>query len=327
LRQAIGNAGVDPLLATIDLPFRRNYYPAGFPLELATNSREVVAAAEECWRGLEKEFAREPLEIRVITRPQGRLSPEPSFRCQGYLYSVVGDADNFAVADFRKLFAFVFVSEKTAADHAWLRWFFLESLAYTLLAQRHVIPVHAACVARNARGILLCGPSGAGKSTLSFACARAGWNFVSDDCTWLLPDSPGREAIGRPREARFRTDASNFFPELGRFAERARPNGKISLVVPMGEFPRIETASRCSISCLAFLDRGSGVSAPMNRLSTDEACDLLLRDRPLYGLEEVDALHERTLRSLAELPAYRLRYGRPEDGCELVTRLGHEHAG
>ena len=286
-----------------------------------------MSAAEECWSGLSQEFAREPMEIRVIVQPQGRLSPQPSFRCQGHLSSVVGDADNFAVADLGKLFAFVFVSDKTAADHSWLRWFFLESLAYTLLAQRYVVPVHAACVARSGRGILLCGSSGAGKSTLSFACARAGWTFVSDDCSWLLPDSAGRDAIGRPREARFRPDASILFPELERFAERARPNGKISLVAPLSEFPGIETASRCSIGFLAILDRGSGGPASLTRLSADAASDLLLRDRPLYGLEEVDLLHERTLRSLSELPAYRLRYGSPEEGCELVTRLAHEQIG
>ena len=86
---------------------------------------------------------------------------------QGHLYAVVGDVHNFAVLDLRGLAASMFVSLRTAADHSWLRWFFVESLAYTLLAQRYVVPVHAACIARDGAGLLLCGSSAAGKSTLA----------------------------------------------------------------------------------------------------------------------------------------------------------------
>ena len=243
---------LDTLLRAASLPFFREFYPAGFRLMMATNARDVLAAAAECWSGYEREFDCEPLALHVIVRPQGALSPEPAFSCRGHLFSVIGDADNFAVADLDRLFGFAFVSAKTAADHAWLRWFYVEAVAYTLLAQRHAVAVHGACVARNGSGILLCGPSGVGKSTLSFACARRGWTFISDDCTWLLPDSENREAVGRPREARFRPDAPRLFPELEGFAERARPNGKIGLEVPLKELPRIRTASRCSIGGVAL---------------------------------------------------------------------------
>jgi len=311
---------VDPLLRAASLPFSREFYPAGFRLMMATNERDVLAAAEECWSGYEREFASEPIALHVIVRADGRLSPEPAYRCQGHLFSVIGDSDNFAVADLDRLFGFAIVSAKTAADHTWLRWFFVEAVAYTLLAQRHAVAVHGACVARNGSGILLCGPSGAGKSTLSFACARQGWTFVSDDCTWLLPDSENPEAVGRPAEARFRPDASRLFPELKGLAERARPNGKIGLEVPLKKFPRIRTASRCSIGGLAFLERNRGGAAGIVAMPKGEALEGLLRDRPSYGAE-TDRRHERTIRRLVELPAYGLRYESPEEGVRLVARL------
>jgi hypothetical protein len=305
---------------TPSLPYAAEFFPSGFRLIVRTNSRDVLAAAAECWSGYANEFHCEPVELHVIARPQGALSPEPAYRCQRHLFSVIGDADNFAVADLERLFSFAVVSSKTAADHTWLRWFFVEAIVYTLLAQRHVVPVHGACVARNGLGILLCGFSGAGKSTLSFACARRGWTFISDDCTCLVPDSESREAIGRPREARLRPDAPRLFPELEGLAERARPNGKIGLAVRLSQFPGIRTASRCVISGVAFLDRKHGGTAGIAKMHRSEALEGLLADRPSYGAT-VDARHERTIRRLLELPTYRLRYQSVEDGVRLVARL------
>jgi hypothetical protein len=321
----LGTKRFDPLLRDIDLSLSATYYPAGFRLEMATNSRDVLEAAAESWGHCGPEFACEPLEFRVIVQPQGELAPQPSFRSQRHMLSVISDADNFALADLEKLFACFFVSAKTAADHAWLRWFFVESMAYTLLAQRYITPVHAACVARNGRGILLCGPSGAGKSTLSFACARAGWTFVADDCTWLLTDAADRMAIGRPRQARFRDDAPRLFPELAGYAAQPRPNGKLSMEVPLGAFPQIRTASRCPIGCLVFLDRRNG-AARMEAMPSADAVDLLLRDMPSYG-EEADARHETAVRRLLAVPAYRLRYEELDDALRLLSGLFHTTEG
>jgi hypothetical protein len=319
LRLAVETCANDQLLRA-NLPLAAEFFPSGFRLIIKTNSRDVLAAASECWSGYMPEFQCEPVELHVIVRPEGALSPEPAYRCQRHLFSVIGDADNFAVADLERLFSFAVVSAGTAADHAWLRWFFVEALVYTLLAQRHAVPVHGACVARNGSGFLLCGLSGAGKSTLSFACARQGWTFISDDGTWLLPDSKDCEAVGRPRQAHFRADAPRLFPELEGFAERARPNGKIGLSVPLSEFPRIRTASGCTIRAVAFLDRKHGGAAGISGMQKSEALEGLLRDRPSYGAA-VDARHERTIRQLLQLPAYHLRYQNVEDGVRLVTRL------
>jgi hypothetical protein len=311
---------LDPLLVTASLPLCRTYYPVGFPLDLATNSVDVMAAAAECWGDWAPEFDREPITIRAIVQPDGALASQPSFRCQGHLFSVISGADNFAVADLDRLFAFLLVSARTASDHTWLRWFFLESVAYTLLAQKYVVPVHAACVARRGRGILLCGPSGAGKTTLSYACARADFTFVSDDCTWLLPHLLERRAIGRSDTARFCPDATRFFPELDGFVERARPNGELSVEVPMRAFRSVKTAAHCSIRTLAFLDRSPGIQPSIEKIPADEALRLLLRDHATYG-SRVDDLHEKTIRRLVAGPVYRLRYDNLEQGRKLVENL------
>jgi hypothetical protein len=310
---------IDHLRSKVPLDLEGTYYPGGFHVEIATNSREVLRAAEEAWGHCRPEFACEPMRFRVLVGPEGGLSEIPSHRMQGHLYSIVSDPYNFAHIDLGQQFGFFHVSEATAADHSWLRWFFIESAAYLMLTQRHVVPVHAACIARERSGILLCGPSGAGKSTLSYACARAGWTFLSDDATWLLPNRPERIAIGRPRQARFRLDAPSLFPELESYIARARPNGKVSIEVPLAELPGIRTADRAPIEGIVFLDRGRG-AAGAQPLGGAEAVELILSDLPSYS-DDVDSWHERTVRTLAGARAWRMRYETLEDALGILGSL------
>jgi hypothetical protein len=307
----------DPLGVSLDLSLRGTFYPYGFPLDLETNSRDVLEAAEESWSGQAQAFDTAPMRMRVVVRREGDLSQPATHRKQGHLFCVVSDRDNFAQVDLQALFAAVHVSQQTASDHSWLRWFFVESLAYLMLCQRHIVMLHAAFVARDGAGVMLSGASGAGKSTLAYACARAGWTFLADDTTALLTDSSGLIALGRPRQARFRPDATQHFPEIEPWAARARPTGKIAIEAPTAALS-IRTAERATVGAIAFLERGGSPSA--RRISGDEAVDRLLADLPIYG-EEVDDLHERTVSRLAIVPAHVLRYETIEQGVALLSGL------
>jgi hypothetical protein len=310
---------IDYLGLRTELLYTATYFPLGFRAEIATNSRDVVEALGECWRHWEARFPCEPIRLRVLVHPDGELSSSPSHFMQENLYSVIADAHNFAHVDVASQFAFVRVSQKTAADHVWLRWFFLESLVYMMLAQRYVAAAHAACVAHNGAGLLLCGKSGAGKSTLSYACARAGWTFVTDDCTFLLADSEERLAIGKPRQARFRLDSPELFPELEQYSPRVRPTGKVGIEVPLADLPHIRTAETAPIAGVILLERGPGKPDAIP-VPGDEAVARVLSDMPSYG-DAVDAMHGRTVRRLAEVAAYRLRYERLEDAIRMLAEL------
>lgn len=311
---------IDPLLCDIDLPLTGEFQPAGFPLHIATNSRHVLEAAAESWAPVHEEFDTPPMEFRVVVEPGDELAAEPTFRKLGHLLSFVSGAHNFAAGDCLTLSASLHLSEAAAADRAGLRWFYLESMAYMLLTQRYVVALHAGCVARNGAGILICGKSGAGKSTLSFACARAGFTFVSDDSTWFLTAFPDRVAIGKPHQARFRDGVARHFPELKGYPARAHPNGKLSIEVPTSLFPAVRTASRCPVRSLVFLDRESEGPARVERMSSADTVDLLLADLPSYGAE-VNTAHEKTIHSLAGLPAWQLRYHTLDDAIRLLREL------
>ncbi len=310
----------DPLLHEIDLPFTAVAYPIGFSARIRTNSLEVLRAAEESWGVyLEAEFNLPPLDLRFVVQREGGLTATPLFRSQGPQVAVISDRYNFATLDARSLSGFCFISEETAADRDLFRYHFLESSVYLLLAQRYVVPMHAACVARDGRGVLLCGVSGAGKSTLSFACARAGWTYVSDDCTWLLPDRNDREAIGKSHVARFREDAPWLFPEIDRYATRFR-NGKLTIEVPTTDFPNVATSRRCRIEHLVLLDRRQRSAPALHPVSSRDVVESLLADMACYE-EEVNAMYARTVGTLAEVPAWRMRYGSLEDALILLSEL------
>lgn len=76
-------------------------------------------------------------------------------------------------------------------DYAYLTRYEVIEFAVFTLAQRvqGLVPLHAACVGRAGRGLLLMGGSGAGKSTLALHCLLAGFEFVSEDSTFVAADS------------------------------------------------------------------------------------------------------------------------------------------
>jgi len=320
----------DPLQREIDLPFQRAYYPHGFRLDLASNSREVHDAAEEHWgmykttyeamhEGMDQpECELPPLTVRVLVQPGGELSPPPVHRMQGHLYSAVASRENYAVVDFDALFGYAWVTERTVADHTWFRWFYLDMLAGASLAQRHVVPMHAACVEKNGVGVLLWGPSGMGKSTLAYACARAGWTFVADDATILPQNRVDCAVTGKPHQARFRENAPSLFPELDGYATRARATGKLSIEVPMNTLPGIRTAVRCAVNRMVFLDRGK--PGGLERIGVETALEQMMQNSHSYS-PETTARHEKALRRLLRAPSYRLRYERMQDAVEALVSL------
>jgi len=218
----------DILRIDLNLPLEQTYYPLGYPLRIRTNSREVLQALDETWSGSRQEYDCPPVDFDVVVE-SGPATGNPEHRARGHIYSVVSDPSNFAQIDMDRMSGAFFLSDATASDYPAVRWLYVESLAYMVLCQHYVVPLHAACLARGDFGVLLAGPGGSGKTTLAFAGALAGWTFVSDDCVFLVVDGDTRTVIGQPRQARFRMSAPEIFPELQRSVARARPNGKMSI--------------------------------------------------------------------------------------------------
>ncbi len=264
MNQIPENPAFDPLGYGVALPLEAVLYPLGFRMQLQTNSADVIQAAKEQWADFPPLIHDRTIEIRVAVSgdEQAPCSTDLIWRAQRHLLALEADRHNFAVCDVEKGFSFCWLVPATARNHDFFRSHFLDTLLNLCLWQTHLTRVHAACVARAGRGVLLCGASGAGKSCLAYACARRGWTLITDEVSSLVRGSAMRRVLGNPRYLHFRDTAAAIFPELrGRLAA---PNsvGKFSIEAQAAELG-IETAFECPAAAVVFLERRADLPARM----------------------------------------------------------------
>jgi hypothetical protein len=258
----------DQLMQRAKLDHRAAFYPLGFPLQIATNSPEVLHAARQSWGGWTQAFDRPPVDMRVIVHLDGPVPPtEPVYRAQAHLLTITADRANFAICDLERGYCFSCVTPAVVHD-GYFRNHMLETIVYLTLDYLYVTILHAACVARGGRGVLLCGEPGAGKSCLAYACATRGWTLLSDDFSAVVRKPANRMVIGRPERMRFRPEAFSLFPELAGRPNLITPFGKHMFDLRTGTLPHVQTARCCSAESVVFLDRQASGDAdllPMDR--------------------------------------------------------------
>jgi HPr Serine kinase C-terminal domain len=311
----------DPLLRNVDLPLRRIFHPLGFSIELKTNSPKVMAAAEECWGGLLELFAEPRVELLVAATEGGSgiCPPAPAYRAQRNLLSVVANAQNFAVCDRDHGFAFAWIDADAMNHPDYLRFHFLESIAYNLLSSFYVTPLHAACVEFAGKGVLLCGNSGAGKSSLAFACARAGWKYISDDACYLVRRNADRLTVGNARHFRLRLSARELFPELTEFLPGRWTAGKPSIEIPISRFPHIATAKQTTVEYILFLNRAASAPPELIPFPADVAQHWAAQSSIAMGDEDGD--ERASMRNLLEARLFELRYSHLEETVSFLETL------
>ena len=311
----------DPVLSSVELPLHSIFFPFGFPLELSTNSHHVIEAAAEGWSRFDQQFDVAPVKLQVGVTGSGRASlPQRSTFCsRDHLMLCVADGENFAVSDFKQNFAFAWITETVAADHALVRYRFLVSAGLTLIEQNSCASLHCGLVERDGCGVALLGDSYAGKSTLSYACSRNGWRFASDDGVMLVRDHPGRYGAGDPFTLRLREDAKSLFPELSHQMAVMRPNGKCAIEIFTQDLP-IQTAIGCSIDHMVFLNRREPGPARLRRYPADETLDWCRR-YSTFGTAEVREAQLRCYERLLTADIWEMTYGDLDGAIECLERL------
>jgi hypothetical protein len=92
----------DVLVMDAPLPLRATLFPLGFPVQLATNSQAVMAAARQSWGMFRVKYPETPLSL-CMTVTEGedeQLPPRPKFRAHLHLMSIVADGRNHVMCDF-----------------------------------------------------------------------------------------------------------------------------------------------------------------------------------------------------------------------------------
>ena len=310
------NPVVGPLM-----PYRGVFYPLGFGVEICTNDRQVLEAANEVWGHLRPRQMSATVQMRIAIGESSSTEcpPAPTVRAQRYLVSFIADAENHATCDLNTGFGFACIGRIALQHRLYFRYHFLEPMAMVLVSGICAPALHAACVGRHGRGMLLCGNSGAGKSTLAYACARAGFTYTSDDASYLLRDSEHPRVAGHSHKVRFRPSSVKFFPELQGRELTPRLEGKPSIEVPTSELPGLITAQEARIHSLILLKRSPSAVAELRPISTGVALERF--HESLYPVAEIRKLQIAAIQQLATVQAFEFHYWDLDDAVRCLEAL------
>ncbi len=305
----------------MELPLRGIFYPLGFAVEILTNDPDVLQAAKESFGHRRLRRGGTMLQVRIgISKGGGsRIPPEPTRREFNHLYALLADTNNHALLDLKTYVSFIWLNKAALKHKLYFRYNFLEKVVYLLLGSSAVTDIHAACVGKNGKGILLCGESGAGKSTLAYACARAGWTYTSDDTSYLINDSTVPRVIGHSHRMRFRPAAKELFSELAGLEVTPRMEGKPSIEVPVSELPHLNVMCEANVHAILYLNRRPSAKATLISLPAGTGTKRMQKE--LFSAGEIREKHEKILERLSSVPTYELQYSALDDAIEQLAVL------
>lgn len=248
-----------PELPKIELSLRQMFYPYGFPVEVRTNSAVVLSVTGDVWGRFEQQHHTEPIRSEVIVVDDGsrECPPAPLYHNFSQSFVSIADRNNYSIVDMERNATQIGLTAAALRHRRYASYYFLATPVFCI-GSHYTTPLHAACVALHDHGILLCGDSGAGKSTLSYACARDGWTYITDDGSYLLDSGEGRTVAGNCHQFRLRPNSARLFPELGRVQIDPHSPGKptVELSTTTMEGLRCEQTTR--VDFIVFLNRDSG---------------------------------------------------------------------
>jgi hypothetical protein len=314
----------DPILAHTRLNHHAMFHPLGFPVSVTTNSEAVLDAAQEGWGCFSRRFDATPVRLKVAVAEDEcwTCPPTPACRMRDHIVTNIADSDNFAATDLSSLFATICVTGAAVRHRDYLRYFFLDSTALGCIGSAHATAIHAGCVALDDVGILLCGESGAGKTTLSYACARAGWTYVTDDGSYLVHGSEPGLITGNCCQARFRPSAGALFPLLrGREVMRRAGVGKPSIELPIMHGKDIRTSETARARYMVFLERN---------VDKEELVPFPRAVARMYLWQTVQCMpyeterHLKAIDALLDAETFELHYNSLDWAIERLTQLVRE---
>lgn len=203
--------------------------------------------------------------------------------------------------------------------HALLAAEMAMNLQVALGHRRHLL-LHASCVERDGRALLMTGESGSGKSTLATLLGSRGWRFMGDE--FVLIDPASGNAYAFPRAISLKNQAIAVVERAcpaGRFGPRliGTPKGDIRhLMPPRDAIVRMDEPARPALLLLPTF----GLPSDVRAVGAAEAFVRLTQASTNYT-----ALGERGFRALtrlvAHVPAYAIDYPDGEVAIEQVEDL------
>jgi len=279
-----------------------------------SNAVEPLCIAAESWGARHRQFDAPPLRLTIHVNKGDPPAAAPAYRASDHGFSLICDPANRAEFSIRAHAACLHISSAALDQPEWFRYQLLECLVLTALDSTYFVGLHAACVVppgNGKPGVLLSGVSGSGKSTLAYACARAGWTFISDDSH--LAHGGENVVTGGSRKIRLREPARRLFPELGAKPTITAPNGKQCIEVDVKEIVASDSAP--ARHCV-FLSRRAGRAA-IHPYPEADAVEYFMAYNTRYDRSGA----EHRLRDFVRGGTWLLEYEHLEDAIEILGRL------
>jgi energy-coupling factor transporter ATP-binding protein EcfA2 len=272
------------------------------------------------------------LELSLLLTPErrlvraARLEPPPLQMLSGSGYLIgAPESANFVCLSPAERRGVVTVSETMLRYPYHTRYELLEFAVYTLASRcQGLVSLHAACIARAGRGILLMGESGAGKSTITLHSLLQGFDIIAEDSVFVQPRT--LKATGLANFLHITEDSLHWVARARDIAairkapviQRRSGAKKYEVNLRHGSF-RL-AASPVTIVAVVFLSAQRGVRGGLlEALSKSDLSDRL-SDAQAYAANQPHwSLFER---AVARRGAFVLRRGaHPRDSVEALAAI------
>jgi hypothetical protein len=324
----------DPFGERIACPLRRVLGVLGAEVEFRSNDPRLIRLAEESFARLPRHrWGRRVRRLRIelcavpaqpASRPL-RTPRAPVLRAGAGCLLATVDESNFVIINAIGGEARVQVSRDRFEHPYHLRYELIELAALTLSTRaQQLIPLHAACIAKRGRGVLVMGKSGAGKSTLTLASMAAGLQVLAEDSVFVHPRS-GR-ATGVASFVHLRRSAVPLVADpILRERIRASPvirrrSGARKFRFDLRHWPAALAPAPVTLVGVIFLsERSSRGGAILRPVSPRVLSREMRREQP-YAMRQEQ--WEEFERSLLARGGFRLLRGeRPGEAVQVVRRL------
>jgi len=307
-----------------DLPLQSSFLVAGSVWRVCSNSHEVLNAVQQVFAPGTLGKTDHDLSVSFFVDPQRQGEspwPQPYYRGLDHLvYASYGPGGSMLI-DFARRRVIGSFSVAMARDSAHWKRVLLPVLLGIISAPIGITPLHSACVVKGEDGLIIVGASGAGKSTLAVSLSLRGFEYLSDDWTYLSRDGEDVHAWGLPNQIKLLPDAVRFFPQLENRTPGVSLNGELAVEGDPIEIFGVRRSLWCRPRWLVFLERNEEKRAVFQRVESADAasrCASLLETLPASMSALLDVQME-TIRALVRRECWLLRHGLQVE--EVTQRL------
>lgn len=339
--RASHDIAVDPFQESGSGLLRIQRQVLGAAFEFATESPELLRLVRWAYDGLPRHrLSAAPPRMAIRLALGGRV--KVGRRLRGARVGRVAEPDPFALLSATGLLcgasgcstvalmsaaqrsALIIVARDLLRFPYHVRYELIELAVFTLAARvQGLVPLHAACIGRGRRGLLLIGDSGAGKSTAVLHCALRGCDLVSEDSLFVAPQSLLATGVAnflhvRRESLRFLSAADTRF--ISRAPTICRRSGVRKLEVDLRQ-RRFRLAPRpLEITGLVALSARHADSEPLLvPIARREALGRLQASQP-YAASQSG--WRSFLQRIGTVPAFELRRGRhPREAVAALEPL------